>query len=82
MDAIREVYREFKGRYGSPRIALELCKRGIFTSKNHVARHMQRMGLVALPWRRKHRLGREPSGELWRIWFNELLPLRPKTCYG
>jgi putative transposase len=61
MDAIREVYHEFKGRYGSPRIALELCKRGIFTSKNRVARHMQRMGLVARSWRRKHRLGRNPT---------------------
>ena len=60
-DAIRAVYDEFKGRYGSPRIALELCNRGIFTSKNRVARQMQQMGLIALPWRRKYRLGRKPS---------------------
>jgi len=60
-DAIRAVYDEFKGRYGSPRIALELCSRGLFTSKNRVARQMQQMGLAALPWRRKYRPGRKPS---------------------
>lgn len=61
MDEIRKIYKEFKGRYGSPRIALELNKRGIFTSKNRVARHMQRMGLVALPWRKKRTIGRKPT---------------------
>ena len=60
-ESIQTVYAEYKGRYGSPRIALELCKRGIFTSKNRVARQMQRMGLVARPWRKKYRLGRKPT---------------------
>ncbi|WP_169725461.1 IS3 family transposase [Alicyclobacillus contaminans] len=56
--SILEIYQEYKGRYGSPRIALELYKRGMFTSKNRALRQMQRMGLVAMPWRRKQRLGR------------------------
>ncbi|WP_091176682.1 IS3 family transposase [Paenibacillus sp. 1_12] len=49
IDDIRKIYTEFKGRYGSPRIALELCRRGNFTSKNRVTRHMQQIGLAALP---------------------------------
>ncbi|MBO8173520.1 MAG: transposase [Bacillaceae bacterium] len=52
------MYKEFKGRYGSPRIALELCKRGLFTSKNRVARLMQRMGLAAVSYRKRSRIGR------------------------
>jgi putative transposase len=60
---IRKIYTEFKGRYGSPRIALELCRRGKFTSKNRVARHMQQIGLAALPWRKKRILSRKPSRE-------------------
>ncbi|MBO8164933.1 MAG: DDE-type integrase/transposase/recombinase [Brevibacillus sp.] len=57
-----QVYKEFKGRYGSPRIALELCKRGLFTSKNRVARLMQRMGLAAVSYRKRSRIGRKPKG--------------------
>ncbi|WP_139488180.1 IS3 family transposase [Brevibacillus dissolubilis] len=60
-DGIRDVYKEFKGRYGSPRIALELCKRCIFTSKNRVARLMQRMGLSAVSSRRRNQNGKKPD---------------------
>lgn len=63
MEDIRKIYAEYKGRYGSPRIALELCRRGKFTSKNRVARHMQRMGLTALPYRKKRVMSRKPSAE-------------------
>lgn len=63
IDDIRKIYTEFKGRYGSPRIALELCRRGKFTSKNRVARHMQQIGLAALPWRKKKVTSRKPSSE-------------------
>jgi putative transposase len=61
-EAILQVYKEFKGRYGSPRIALALCKRGLFTSKNRVARLMQRMGLAAVSYRKRSRIGRKPKG--------------------
>ncbi len=57
-----QVYKEFKGRYGSPRIAIALCKRGLFTSKNRVARLMQRMGLAAVTYRKRSRIGRKPKG--------------------
>ena len=55
-EAIREVYERHEGRYGSPRIAIELNLAGIATSKNRVARHMQRMGLVSksTPKRKRH----------------------------
>lgn len=55
-EAIRQVYDEHGGRYGSPRIAVQLNLIGIPTSKNRVARHMQRMGLVskATPKRKKY----------------------------
>jgi len=46
-EAIRHVYDEHEGRYGSPRIAIELNLIGISTSRNRVARHMQRMGLAS-----------------------------------
>lgn len=59
--SILEIYQEYKGRYGSPRIAIELCKRGMFTSKNRVARQMQRMGLVAVSWKKRRWIGRKPS---------------------
>lgn len=58
-ESILDVYKAFKGRYGSPRIALELCKRGLFTSKNRVARQMQRMGLAAIPYQKRIRTGRK-----------------------
>ncbi|MCG5026856.1 IS3 family transposase [Anoxybacillus flavithermus] len=61
-EAILQVYKEFKGRYGSPRIAVALCKRGLFTSKNRVARLMQRMGLAAVSYRKRSRIGRKPKG--------------------
>jgi putative transposase len=42
-EKIKESYENSKGLYGSPRIAEELNKRGMFTSKNRVARLMQKM---------------------------------------
>lgn len=55
-EAIRQVFDEHEGRYGSPRIAIELNLIGIPTSRNRVARHMQRMGLVSktTPKRKKY----------------------------
>lgn len=42
---ITEVYFEFKQRYGSPRIAMELQKRGYKVSRITVAKYMKEIGL-------------------------------------
>lgn len=47
MEEILKIYKEFKGMYGSPRIALELNDRGIFVSKNRVARMMYKLNICA-----------------------------------
>lgn len=47
MKEILKIHKEFKGIYGSPRIALELNDRGIFVSKNRVARMMYKLGIYA-----------------------------------
>ena len=52
-EVIKEVFYEFKERYGSPRIAIVLNRRGISTSKNRVARHMNKMGLKAKSFKKK-----------------------------
>lgn len=52
-EKIKESYENSKGLYGSPRIAEELNKKGIFTSKNRVARLMQKMKLQAKTYKRK-----------------------------
>ncbi|WP_420908808.1 hypothetical protein [Brevibacillus humidisoli] len=43
-------------------MALEFCKRRLFTSKNRVARLMQRMGLAVVSYRKQSRIGRKPKG--------------------
>ena len=52
--------------YGSPRIAEELNKNGIFTSKNRVARLMQKMKLQAKTYKRKKGNYRKISENLLR----------------
>ncbi len=42
---IREEYINAKGRYGSPRIAEELTRKGEKVSKQTVSKHMKRMGI-------------------------------------
>ena len=46
-ERIKEVYKEKKGRYGSPRIVRDLAAHGQCTSRNRVARIMRDKGLVA-----------------------------------
>ena len=46
-EKIKEVYKENKGRYGSPRIVRDLVAHGRCTSRKRVARIMQDKGLVA-----------------------------------
>ena len=45
--AIREVHAEFKGRYGSPRITVELNDRGYPCTENTVAKLMHENGIRA-----------------------------------
>jgi len=46
-DEVKAIYREHKGRYGSPRVLHELGDRGRCTSRKRVARIMREQGLVA-----------------------------------
>jgi putative transposase len=46
-EEIDHIYKEHKGRYGSPRITMDLKERGFGASQNRVARLMRRLGLKA-----------------------------------
>lgn len=50
---IKRVYEENKGRYGSPRIALQLYEEGIETNKRVVAVLMRKNGLCAKGYHRR-----------------------------
>ena len=50
--AIGEVYRQHRGRYGSPRVTRALKNQAIACSENRVARRMQALGLAARERRR------------------------------
>ena len=52
---IERVYYEHGGRYGSPRIALQLYYEGIETNKRVVARLMRELGLIAVGYHRKRK---------------------------
>ena len=52
---IKAIYKQHKGRYGSPKIADELKDRGFRVSKNRVARRMREAGLRSIV-KRKYRL--------------------------
>lgn len=52
---VKAVYTAHKGRYGSPRILLELKGQGRCTSRKRIARIMQQHGLVARPRKRFRR---------------------------
>jgi putative transposase len=52
LELIRQVHKESKARYGSPRIHSELHDKGERCSRKHVARLMRRAGLKAEPQRR------------------------------
>lgn len=49
---IRSIFREYRGCYGSPRIHLQLRRRGIHCSRKRVARLMRQEGLKARRRRR------------------------------
>lgn len=50
---IKSVFQEHKGRYGSPRIALQLYDEGIETNKRVVAVLMRKMDLCAKGYHRR-----------------------------
>ena len=50
---IERVFKEHKGRYGSPRITLQLYEEGIETNKRVVAVLMRKMGLCAKGYHRR-----------------------------
>ena len=65
LELIREVYAEFDGIYGSPKIWEELLRRGETCSENRVARIMQDAGLQGIPavqrWHGR-KSGQRPDG--------------------
>ena len=52
---VKIVFDQHKGRYGSPRIALQLYSEGIETNKRVVAMLMQRAGLVSIYSRKRQK---------------------------
>jgi putative transposase len=52
LDQIRKVFSESKERYGSPRIAAELKRRGISFNKKRIARLMSKYGIAAKIFRK------------------------------
>jgi transposase InsO family protein len=52
LEKIREVFRESKERYGSPRITAELKRIGINCNKKRIARLMNKYGIAAKIFRR------------------------------
>ena len=54
-ERIREIHRESRATYGSPRVHAELRFQGIFVGCNRVARLMRVNGIQAVVRRRRHR---------------------------
>ncbi|NMB83458.1 MAG: IS3 family transposase [Ignavibacteria bacterium] len=52
LEKIREVFRESKERYGSPRITAELKRSGISCNKKRIARLMSKYGIAAKMFRK------------------------------
>ncbi len=50
---IKRIYKEHKGRYGSPRIALQMYMEGIETNKKTIAKLMQKEGLVSIYYKKR-----------------------------
>ena len=70
-DHIRKSYQASKGRYGSPRIAAELQKKGIRASRPRVARVMKKMGLKSIV-RKKYRVQTTDSKHQYQVSKNYL----------
>ena len=62
---IKEIFRESKERYGSPRITEELRRRGIRCNKKRIARLMRKEGIAARMFR-KYRITTQSDHHLYR----------------
>jgi transposase InsO family protein len=51
----KQIFEEYDGTYGSPRVHRELCNRGFRVSKRRVERALRGMGLLACAPRKKYR---------------------------
>ena len=49
---VRQIHTQSQGRYGSPRIADELRDRGVKTSRNRVARLMQKEAIRSIMYKK------------------------------
>ena len=68
---IKEIYRQSKCRYGSPRIAVELRERGIEASRPRVARLMKKAGMKSIV-RKKYRVQTTDSSHAYTVAENYL----------
>ena len=69
--AVRKVYQQRNGRYGSPRIAVELQQQGIQASRPRVARLMRKHAIRSII-RRKYRVQTTDSNHRYAIAENYL----------
>ncbi|MEO0332810.1 MAG: IS3 family transposase, partial [Bacteroidota bacterium] len=66
LQLIREIYKESKGRYSSPKITHELRKRGIHISRPRVARIMKRANIRSIV-HKKYRVNTTDSNHSYPI---------------
>lgn len=71
LSRIKQVYQKSKGRYGSPRIAVELKAQGVMTSRPRVARLMQKAGIRSII-RQKYRVQTTDSNHNYPVAENHL----------
>jgi len=71
VEQIKEVYRQSKSRYGSPRISFELREQGIRASRPRVARVMQKHQIQSII-RRKHKVQTTDSSHTYTVAGNHL----------
>lgn len=81
---IKRIFEQHKGRYGSPRIALQLYSEGIETNKRVVAMLMQRAGLVSIysyKRRRKQHLGSKEGVLHMNLLNRNFFTLNPNSIF-
>ena len=77
---IKQIHKESKCRYGSPKITVELCKRGVQISRPRVARIMRKAGIKSIVHRR-FRIQTTDSNHNYPIAKNLLDRNRPPTRF-
>ena len=71
MSRIKQVYQKSNGRYGSPRITVELKEQGVVTSRPRVARLMKKTGIRSII-RQKYRVQTTDSTHMYPVAENHL----------